>query len=68
MLTKVSKTEEDNIIKEARLLYQECAPGGHVAKMFERFMFSLYDYFYACFVEPFEPYLRRMGSEAARSC
>ena len=32
MLTKVSKEEEDNIIKKARLLYQECAPGGHVAK------------------------------------
>ena len=38
MLTKVSKTEEDSIIKEARLLYQDCAPGRHVAKIFERFV------------------------------
>ena len=69
MLTKLSKTEEDSIIKEARLLYQKCAPGGNVAKIFLRLHCIIKLHFVECYyqIQLSEPCLRRMGSAAFRN-
>ena len=69
MLTKLSKTEENSVIKEARVLFQKCAPGGNVAKIFLRLVCFVKLYFVECYYQTqlFEPCLRRMDSAAFRN-